>query len=552
MNLGLSLIKKRSAFFLKFGDKTILSPTKTESLKNEINQRFLNSSAEVFIFLGFNIPSIYSDLISLEGKKIIILEQDLEIIQDVLKHTELKGILDQIHLVRSFDELYTLLNKDEESLLKKLDFFVPSFYNEINPKLYEKFNSYLAKCQKSQKSHVHFKKNLASKHIQSVKSLGLLCELPFGHWMKSCFGNIPLVIVSAGPSLDDQLEILKKNREKVLIFCVFTAYKSLQKAGIEPDLILSVESKYLGYASHGVSLNNSNLLLGMWSHPEIHSLKFGHKSILGQKNDPFFEVLFPGQNVLALPHGPSVSCAAIMLAYFAGCNPVYLMGQDCAFLGEQTYSKESNYGEIKLEESGLDAKKLTFQDSQKIDHYLNEISGLGDKFEHQFVERDLFKVPSYCGDLLKTSLDLYETLDWIASFSSRTKLKDPDFKLLNSSKKGAHIKNVPYLNSSDFFSSFEERGSSEEFKRIERVQSSSVYPGQIGKKALKYFLEQCLKEIEANPLAGKIKEKKFFDSFFPLHSLFAAKEKELSGIYEKKDIEDIQNLLENALRDIRI
>ncbi|TNB54272.1 6-hydroxymethylpterin diphosphokinase MptE-like protein, partial [Campylobacter helveticus] len=49
------------------------------------------------------------------------------------------------------------------------------------------------------------------------------------------------IIVSTGPSLIKQLPLLKKYREKALIFCADSAYPILARHNIKPDFVCMVE-----------------------------------------------------------------------------------------------------------------------------------------------------------------------------------------------------------------------------------------------------------------------------------------------------------------------
>lgn len=63
----------------------------------------------------------------------------------------------------------------------------------------------------------------------------------------------PFVVVGAGPSLDDNIEVLKKYQDRVIILCCERAIGTLKAHNLKPDFILTVEN-----------------VLGMWFHFEKH------------------------------------------------------------------------------------------------------------------------------------------------------------------------------------------------------------------------------------------------------------------------------------------
>ena len=54
------------------------------------------------------------------------------------------------------------------------------------------------------------------------------------------------VVVGAGPSLDKNIDVLKANRDKVIIAAVNSSWPALDAAGIEPDFVVVCEAKPVG------------------------------------------------------------------------------------------------------------------------------------------------------------------------------------------------------------------------------------------------------------------------------------------------------------------
>ena len=59
--------------------------------------------------------------------------------------------------------------------------------------------------------------------------------------LSGLFKGRPAIVVAAGPSLDRNLTLLERHRDRVVLIAVDTAVRPLLSAGLEPDLIVSVD-----------------------------------------------------------------------------------------------------------------------------------------------------------------------------------------------------------------------------------------------------------------------------------------------------------------------
>ncbi len=66
--------------------------------------------------------------------------------------------------------------------------------------------------------------------------------IPLTRLAKHWDGEVPVILVAAGPSLLKNIEQLKKVRGRAFLFCVDAALPTMMKAGIVPDLVGSVDA----------------------------------------------------------------------------------------------------------------------------------------------------------------------------------------------------------------------------------------------------------------------------------------------------------------------
>lgn len=156
--------------------------------------------------------------------------------------------------------------------------------------------------------------------------------------------DIPVVLAGAGPSLDEDLHLLKKYRKKFILAAVDSAVYPLVGHGLNPDIIFSVDpqiiNSYFFYRFH--KKNTGSVLV---YEPSANSL------VLRLFQGPRFTMdsIFPliswftghlgSKGVLDM--GGSVSTTAFDFVLKSGAGPVILAGQDMAFSYNKTHCRGS-------------------------------------------------------------------------------------------------------------------------------------------------------------------------------------------------------------------
>ena len=174
------------------------------------------------------------------------------------------------------------------------------------------------------------------------------------------FKDKAAVIVSPGPSLEKNLNTLKKVKGKALIICVLHALKDLQRMGIEPDFVVHVDPVDL----KTIERKKDGKVISLWDQwiDQNDLSKISHFVVSNYQKPNMFEI--PAKNVMwmssGLPIGDllplevfdyvrvggSVSHAAFDLAVELGCSSIALVGQDLAYSkGGANYSQHANLGD---------------------------------------------------------------------------------------------------------------------------------------------------------------------------------------------------------------
>ena len=160
----------------------------------------------------------------------------------------------------------------------------------------------------------------------------------------------PAFIVSAGPSLDKNIDELKNIKGRGVIMAVDTAIKPLLKKGIVPDIIASVDPHKPLELFEIEGVQNIPMLVDIdynYRISKIHKgkrfyswsgLEFG-KKIMGEN---FYKLGI-------IESGGSVACNLFSLAVRSGFKTIVLIGQDLAYPNGRGHSSASYDNENKID-----------------------------------------------------------------------------------------------------------------------------------------------------------------------------------------------------------
>lgn len=227
--------------------------------------------------------------------------------------------------------------------------FAPS-YNEA-PEYYARFFTEFAR-------HVDVRRKLEGTRIadaalwqaNSFANLEELADAPELPALAGVFRGRPMVLVSAGPSLDESLEFLRAASKVAVIVAVNSSYRAVRNAGIVPHLVLAADPREFtarGFA--GVPVDGTHLVTTPIVHPEVARLFRGRTFIWSGANELFLEL----RRRLHMPAGiriveqGTVSACAVDLAIVMGCDRVCLVGQDLAIRADgRSHAEDSFYTDL--------------------------------------------------------------------------------------------------------------------------------------------------------------------------------------------------------------
>ena len=95
----------------------------------------------------------------------------------------------------------------------------------------------------------------------TLKNLPILAGAPDIAVLKGAFEGRTMILISAGPSLDESLEFVRENEDRCVIVAVNSSYRALRNAGIVPHFVLAADPyEYTAKGFDGVSCDGTILL----------------------------------------------------------------------------------------------------------------------------------------------------------------------------------------------------------------------------------------------------------------------------------------------------
>lgn len=197
--------------------------------------------------------------------------------------------------------------------------------------------------------------------------------------LKNCHKDKPVIIASAGPSLQKQLEVLREFNSTLPVIALGTSLKPCLVNGVGVQLCMSLDGNIKNYSHFKDIYENMTwdkhtaLVYDPMIYPKVLHGWEGRKFMIRTNNAYLHEFMGNYTGVLpVMPSGFSVATTAFSMAHYIGANPIIFIGQDLAYAkdgsshttgtiwdGTKITGKESNLMEVS--DWDLKGKVLTSQ-----------------------------------------------------------------------------------------------------------------------------------------------------------------------------------------------
>lgn len=447
------LVQENGFYNLKYKNKYLHNPKNPLAEAKEIFSMAENSPVAIHMVYGLGLGYLFQITSANSKGTVILYEPDLAILKtafalvdfsnDILK--ENVYITDNIEIAG--DYIYRKSNmKNTPLLLSTIS------YRELDE---VKFSELVMEMQKLVGSFGLDLKFTKEKFYQVLCDIinntpKLVNEIPLAE-IRDLYKGKTAVVVSAGPTLDRNIETIKKYRENIVLIVVGTAMKAISSHGITPDFLCIIEAFDCSAQIKDLNLENVNFVTEPFSNPMLKTFKFkrvfSHPSSNMPVNRFWCDIAGGLDNSEYLSKG-SVSYTALNTARILGCSKIAFVGQDLAYVEGQCYSKDSAYKDL---ECAYNEKTQKWEIMAKdFDNFANALTNHGDmKLKREVAHKrlsdlnnSLYYVKGVNGDMIPTESVYAAFLRPLREFTEMF----PNIEYFNTSLVGAQIdgfKNVP-------------------------------------------------------------------------------------------------------------
>lgn len=277
----------------------------------------------------------------------LIFEPNPSIFECVLNHRDVTKILRaknvEMVIADTADQIVEELKAlHQNGRINSLEFLVLPSYMRLNSELIDQtkelFTKYLRLFVVNVNTNLVWKKEWLNNFLSNLKHIPESADLID---LAGKFTDVPAILVSAGPSLSKNIELLREVSDKAVIMASGSTITVLQNAGIKPHIMLGIDgSQEMADLYSKVKWTDVLFAYVLNIHRGCTDYYTGPKVYAKSISEPQVEWMeqFTGHVSPVVFSGGSCANVALDFLKKLGCNPVIFIGQDLAFTNKQYYA----------------------------------------------------------------------------------------------------------------------------------------------------------------------------------------------------------------------
>lgn len=475
----------------------------------------IGDNKHIFVYgvgLGYHLEQL---LVTFQDRTFYIIEPEIEHMLAAIEARDLSVILNSrnIGVFAIGNDMMTMASMAALIRSNIYSSFLPlylPFYERNEKDTINQFNELFQGAIREERSNLHTE----LKHKKSWTVNNIL-NIPYSMNgralvnIKDMFKDIPMLIVGSGPSLNENIEMLRDLQHHVPIIAAGTSTQALLNAGIKPHLVVSIDGSDSNYKAFA----DLDLTDVCYSYAPISSYKITEH--LHMDNLFHFHLKSEGitnhllnvtSDTLKYYTQGTVSATAMEIALTMGSRKIILVGQDLSFPNNKVYADGVDH----MEEDELERYK----------------------------QQDVLEIENVKGGINLTTANMNLLLTGIENITTH----NHDFsEFINTSSIGAKIKHTIQAPLSDFLDELKAFRIDREFFRTELKAHNKPYSDE-EKKAISVRIKTTCKELvnlQKSTLLELITELDNLKISMSNHS-------QLSGALEKVDLK-WQQLTQNRV-----
>ena len=292
---------------------------------------------DIIITFGIGLCYQLDETFNTYPSRIFVYEPDTKLLHFVLNNVDISEhlrsgrvfIYDKLEdLTSKLSEIYITKDKVEVVYLKNYAIIKSQELLELTQKVYETCKSKTVDVNTiTRYSKLWLQNTLNNICTINNTEVSRLSELD------DKFIGETAIIVAAGPSLTENIERIKENRGKFVIFAVNKALKTLLDNNIIPDFVVCVDARFVAKTFYGLEgqLSKINCIMNLNADSEILSKPFKKVFVSFPESDIVIKKIGEYNNfVKTQEYGGSATTAAFVSAVKTGFSKIILAGVDMA------------------------------------------------------------------------------------------------------------------------------------------------------------------------------------------------------------------------------
>jgi antitoxin component YwqK of YwqJK toxin-antitoxin module len=311
---------------------------------NSLDMRGINALFVFGVGLGYYYDSAKKWLSEGENHSLVFCEQNLEVIYCLLQTARGKEILNDPKV------WITFLDSRDINIDSLTSTFLLQRYLVTSLGLYERLYPSLIPALKSKLAfYMNIRTGLLAEYSDYgraffenlFRNILLLPQSNLGTGLCNQFMNIPAIICGAGPSMAKSLPIIKKLRDRALIFAGGTAMNALNTGGVLPHFGIGIDPNLAHFTR--LIMNQAFEIPYFYRyrmrHEAVKTIHGPHLFVPGSTGYQIWEFF---EEKLGIPscflsEGFNVINFSLSVAHALGCNPIIFVGVDLAYTDSLSY-----------------------------------------------------------------------------------------------------------------------------------------------------------------------------------------------------------------------
>lgn len=301
---------------------------------------------DIVLVFGLGLGYLFKRAYVNSHSRIVVYEPNIEVLRFVLEYVDFYEQLQdkRVYITHKESDCVEYLSEKYISNDKIEIVYSEIYLNLFSDNLLSLSKKIIQLCE-SKKADVSTIKKLSKYWMRnSQENLKYMTESrPLSILKNICVGKTALIL-GAGPSLKSNIDLIKQNRDKYVIFAVNKVFDYVIDNGIEPDFLVASDAMWLKYTMRVIPdvFKKINLISTTKADSFIYKQNFNSVFNYYLKNDSFYEELnkkFPEEITLYETEGTAIS-QCYYSALEMGFSKILFCGLDLAFKQGEAYAPD--------------------------------------------------------------------------------------------------------------------------------------------------------------------------------------------------------------------